>query len=103
MSQPLRCRCPNCAAKYRFPPEAVGRRARCRECGVAFRVPMIEPQSLEDSVVMWLDQAEQAQPISNQPRVITAKDLHREGTPTGPRRHIPLKNPPGQQAKKEKD
>ena len=99
MSESLRCRCPSCAAKYRFPAEAVGRRARCRECGVAFRVPMLEPNSLEDSVIMWLDEAEAATPVSNRPRIITAKDLHREGTPTGPRRPIPLKQHVEKEAK----
>lgn len=100
MSETLRCRCPSCAAKYRFPVEAVGRRARCKSCGVAFRVPTIESASLEDSVVMWLDEAEQAQPISNQPRIITSKDVKSGGVPQGPRRHIPLKHPPGQPARK---
>jgi hypothetical protein len=52
---------------------------------------MLEPESLEDSVVLWLDEAEAAAPISNRPRIITSKDMHREGTPTGPRRIIPLK------------
>jgi hypothetical protein len=60
---------------------------------------MLEPNSLEDSVIMWLDEAEAATPVSNRPRVITAKDLHREGTPTGPRRHIPLKQQADNQAK----
>jgi hypothetical protein len=100
MSQELRCRCPSCAAKYRFPAEAVGRQARCKFCGVAFRVPIIESESLEDSVVLWLDEAERSQPISNQPRIITAKDVNPEGLPVGPRRHIPLKHPPGQPARK---
>ena len=46
-----------CGAKYRFPEESVGKRAKCKKCGAIFTlededeikvVPLAEPDSLGD-------------------------------------------------------
>jgi len=34
----LKVRCPSCGAKYRFPAQAVGRKARCLKCRSVFRI-----------------------------------------------------------------
>lgn len=53
MAESIKCTCPECNAKYRLPVEAAGRQARCKVCGSKFQVP--GSQSLEDSVLNWLD------------------------------------------------
>ena len=69
MADTIKCLCSNCGAKYRLPVEAQGRRARCKKCGESFEVP--RGQSLEDSILTWLDESDaQEEPVA-QPRVIS--------------------------------
>ncbi len=53
MAETIKCSCSSCGAKYRLPVEAQGRTARCKRCGEKFEVPL--EQSLEDSVLTWLN------------------------------------------------
>jgi hypothetical protein len=69
MSETIKCACPNCGAKYRLPVEAQGRAARCKKCGNKFAVP--REQSLEDSVLAWLNEPEAEEEELAQPRVIS--------------------------------
>lgn len=71
MASILKAVCPQCRTKYRLPAEAAGRSARCKVCQVKFRVP--KPASLDDSVVMWLDDNAEDEPVVSQPRVITTR------------------------------
>lgn len=37
-NEEFKVRCPSCGAKYKFPAEAVGRKARCAKCQATFRI-----------------------------------------------------------------
>lgn len=74
MAEFIKCVCPKCGQKYRLPVEYQGRHARCKKCSEKFEVPKTE-KSLEDSVLDWLNEAEEqeAEAPPEQPRVITVK------------------------------
>ncbi len=70
MSDHIKCSCEHCGAKYRLPAEAQGRSAKCKACGKKFEIPLPE-QSLEDSVLCWLTDAN-AEEAVDKPRVFQA-------------------------------
>ena len=70
MSETIKCTCSHCAAKYRLPFEAQGRRAKCKRCGETFEVPKAHT-SLEDSIIDWLTEADPEEETTVQPRVIS--------------------------------
>jgi predicted nucleic acid-binding Zn-ribbon protein len=65
----IKCACTHCGAKYRLPVEAQGRMARCKKCGQKFQVPREE--TLEDTVLSWLNEADPDEETVAQPRVIS--------------------------------
>jgi len=65
----IKCACTHCGAKYRLPVEAQGRFARCKKCGEKFQVPRAE--TLEDTVLSWLNEADPEEETVAQPRVIS--------------------------------
>ncbi|MGE0479792.1 MAG: hypothetical protein AB7Q17_04905 [Phycisphaerae bacterium] len=69
MTETLKCVCQNCGAKYRLPVEYQGRSARCKQCGEKFSVPKLGNGTLEDSVLSWLNEADEEDAV-DQPRVI---------------------------------
>jgi hypothetical protein len=70
VSETIKCTCSHCAAKYRLPLEAQGRRAKCKRCGETFEVPKAHT-SLEDSILDWLTESENEEETTVQPRVIS--------------------------------
>ncbi|UCG31914.1 MAG: hypothetical protein JSU68_09635 [Phycisphaerales bacterium] len=58
MQERLTAVCRFCGRQYRVPRSAAGRRARCRDCGEIFHVPMPTYQ-IDDTIAQWLleDQA----------------------------------------------
>ena len=68
MSDTIKHDCPQCGAKYRLPVEAQGRTAKCKKCGNKFRVPQRE--TIEDSIIDWLSEADPEEETVAQPRVI---------------------------------
>lgn len=70
MSDTIKCACTSCGAKYRLPIESQGRSARCKQCGEKFSIPKAS-SSLEDSIMSWLDDPEEADELSNGPRVVS--------------------------------
>ncbi|MCH8806184.1 MAG: zinc-ribbon domain-containing protein [Planctomycetes bacterium] len=69
MSDTIKHACPQCGAKYRLPVEAQGRTAKCKKCGNKFRVPQRE--TIEDSILDWLNEPEPDEETVAQPRVIS--------------------------------
>lgn len=65
----IKCVCAACGAKYRLPVEFGGRTARCKKCGAKFEVP--KEKGLEDSVLDWLAEGEEAEEAIEKPRVIS--------------------------------
>lgn len=65
----IKCTCAACGAKYRLPVEAQGRSARCKRCGKTFHVP--REQSLEDTILTWLDVPDEEAEDVSKPRVIS--------------------------------
>lgn len=70
MSDMIKCACANCGAKYRLPLESQGRTARCKQCGEKFAIPKAA-SSLEDSILSWLDEPEEAEEVQSGPRVVS--------------------------------
>jgi hypothetical protein len=60
--------CAACGAKYRLPAETAGRTAKCKKCGAKFEIP--KAKDLEDTIMDWLSDEEEAEEAAEQPRVI---------------------------------
>jgi hypothetical protein len=55
----ITCVCPQCRMSYHVLADATGRRARCGECGMTFRVvEKIPPPPTEDDILNWLNEEE---------------------------------------------
>lgn len=50
--------CPTCNNAYRFAPDAVGKKARCKRCETIFEIEAA-PTTLDDLVVSWLCEDEE--------------------------------------------
>ena len=72
MVDTIKCACATCGAKYRLPPEAAGRSAKCKQCGNKFEVPKLQ-RSLEDSILDWLaaPAEEEEHEVVDRPRVVS--------------------------------
>ncbi len=85
MADTIKCVCSHCGTKYRLPVEAQGRAARCKRCGEKFEVPRL--QSLEDSILTWLNTPDDDEEAPAQPRIISMPtgENPNEGTVAGRR------------------
>jgi rubredoxin len=56
----ITCVCPQCRRAYSVLAKVSGRRARCRSCGMIFRVAdAFPPPPSEDDILTWLSEAEE--------------------------------------------
>lgn len=78
MAETIKCTCPKCAAKYRLPVEAAGRKARCKRCGDKFEVPRSN-NNLEDTILSWLTEGAEKDDLETKPRVISMPSNQGEG------------------------
>ena len=61
----ITCVCPQCRRSYRVLAKTTGRRARCGECGMVFRVAKkIPPPPTEDDIFNWLSEEEGQDDVS---------------------------------------
>lgn len=69
MADLIKAVCSACGAKYRLPAETAGRTAKCKKCGAKFEIP--RQKDLEDTILDWLSDDEEAEETAEQPRVIS--------------------------------
>src|ERR1051326_1214023 len=82
LSEPIKGACSHCAAKYRLPQEAQGRRAKCKRCGETFEVPKAHT-SLEDSILDWLTESDPDEETTVPPRVLSMPGSNNSDSDTG--------------------
>jgi len=60
----MKIACPHCQTILKAPESALGRKARCKQCGETFRLTeTLEHESLDDSIAMLL-----GEPMSSDPK-----------------------------------
>lgn len=74
----ITCVCPRCRRSYRVLAKTKGRRARCRTCGMTFRVAeKIPPPPTEDDILDWLrEEQDQDEAAAERPQDVCQGDCN---------------------------